>query len=109
MLVAGTAIVPLPSLQPMSTISPEGAGSSSASGIGGFNLSGLNGGPAAPSTAGSAGSIQTQNNTGGNSGSAKPFQGSRNKIGVQWEALGIVMIIMTTVMLSGFGNNFVRI
>ena len=41
MLVAGTAPVPLPSLQPMSTISPEGAGSSSASGIGGFIFIGI--------------------------------------------------------------------
>ena len=108
MLEVGTATVPLPSLQPMSTISPEGAGSSSASDIGGFILSGLNGGPAGLSTTAQRARFRHRIIP-GNSGSAKPFLGSANKIGVQWEALDIRMIIMTTVMLSGVGNKFFRI
>ncbi|KAL2043888.1 hypothetical protein N7G274_003408 [Stereocaulon virgatum] len=106
MLVIGTMTTYLPSLTPMPTIPGEAAGPSSLNGIGGFILSSLNGGFPVPSTAGSGGSNQTQNNAGEGSVSAKPFLGNAQRIGLEWIIMGFVVM---TVLIIGLGQNSGRI
>jgi len=90
-LVIGTSTVLLPSIGP----SPE-------PGIGGFILSGINGGLTAPSVTGSASLNQSQTNGTGAAGGTAAFLGVSSRVKVH--ASDFIMISGTLIVLTLFKN-----
>lgn len=85
-LVVGTSTIPYRGIVPSSTY-----------GIGGFIVSGLNGGLTPPSKTGAAGSNQIQNNSTGAGIDPETFLGCEAKIAIQWSVFAAAAM---TVLLT---------
>ena len=81
-----------------STISIQSIESAVTQGIGGLILSGLNGGPAAPSVTGSPSSTKTPDNTTAGTGGPQTFLGSGHRVFVDYGALAasLLAVVLTT-------------